>query len=133
MKDNQNIHIFDIANYLILKKDPIKHNLTPMKLQKIIFYIFSKYLVEYKKPLFNDNYEAWQYGPVNLELYLQLKKYYNQIVDHPIEGGEHTKLQSEHIEVIDYIMNKYGSMSASQLVDKTHSKMPFKCSYIESD
>ncbi|MDW3617569.1 MAG: hypothetical protein QFY14_00460 [Candidatus Phytoplasma pruni] len=75
----KNIHIFDIANYLILKKN-----------------------------------------------------YYNQIVDNPIESGDHNKLQPKHIEVIDYIMNKCGSASDSQLVDKTYSEMHFKCSYIES-
>lgn len=30
-------------------------------------------------------------------------------------------------------MNKYGRMSASQLVEKTHSETPFECSYIDSD
>lgn len=50
-----NISILDIANCIILENKN-KYELTHMNLQKLIFYIFAKYLVDYKKPLFNSKY-----------------------------------------------------------------------------
>ena len=50
--------------------------LTPMKLQKLLFYTQSWHLFYNDgQPLFNDDFERWPYGPVIPSIYHELKTY----------------------------------------------------------
>ncbi|MHA7612281.1 Panacea domain-containing protein [Weissella viridescens] len=59
----------DVASYL-----NTKYNLTSFQLQKIIYYIYSDYLCSENAKLFRANFEAWDYGPVDRDIY-RIKTY----------------------------------------------------------
>ncbi|WP_240781993.1 type II toxin-antitoxin system antitoxin SocA domain-containing protein [Escherichia sp. E3356] len=66
-----------VANAFIEKalKGKLK-NLTPMKLQKLLFYTQSWHLkLRDNTPLFDDLFARWKFGPVIPPLYHMLKKY----------------------------------------------------------
>ncbi|ENO5268794.1 DUF4065 domain-containing protein, partial [Escherichia coli] len=66
-----------VANAFIdkAKRGEIK-DLTPMKLQKLLFYTQSWHLKLFNgRPLFYDLFARWPYGPVIPHLYHMLKKY----------------------------------------------------------
>ncbi|CCP88038.1 Panacea domain-containing protein [Candidatus Phytoplasma solani] len=69
---NNEITIFDVANYIIKKN---KSAITNMKLQKLTYYTYAKYLVENNQPIFNEPIEAWLHGPVFPNLYNEFKRY----------------------------------------------------------
>ncbi len=48
-------------------------NLSHLKLQKILYILQMFHLGEYGKPLFYANFEAWDFGPVEPNLYKKLK------------------------------------------------------------
>lgn len=48
-------------------------NLSHLKLQKILYILQMFYLGEKGKPLFYANFEAWDFGPVEPNLYKKLK------------------------------------------------------------
>lgn len=51
-------------------------DLTPMKVQKLLFYTQSWYLrFNNGAPLFDDNFERWKFGPVVPSIYHELKPY----------------------------------------------------------
>ncbi|WP_265332888.1 Panacea domain-containing protein [Mulberry dwarf phytoplasma] len=51
-----------------------------MKLQKIIYYAHAFHLVNQKQKLINSTLQAWIYGPVFPELYIEFCKYsYNPV------------------------------------------------------
>lgn len=60
-----------IINYCIKNHIPID-NLT---LQKLLYYVQAKFLVEKDKPCFEDKIIKWKHGPVVKEVYNQYKKY----------------------------------------------------------
>ena len=56
----------DIANYLIYLSEMIGEPLTNMKLQKLLYYCYAWFLVDKnnEEQLFDEEIQAWQYGPV---------------------------------------------------------------------
>ncbi|MDV3166500.1 MAG: DUF4065 domain-containing protein ['Waltheria sp.' little leaf phytoplasma] len=134
MKNRKNpINIFDVTNYIVDNFHK-KYELTQMKLQKIIFYVYVQHLIENNGlPLFKDILEAWQYGPVFPNLYLKLQHHRNYPITQSIAEGQASKLQPEHKQLIDKIVNQYGAYTASQLVDKTHNEEPWKINFLDAD
>ncbi|EJD6083305.1 DUF4065 domain-containing protein [Providencia rettgeri] len=114
-------------------------DLTPMKLQKLMFYAQSWSLKIYDEELIDDHFRKWQYGPVIQDLYFKLKDYgANQITrfasvsnsyfDTAKDGDILFEVVEPHIPdsdskswvLIDKIINVYGSFSAVQLSKMTH-------------
>ncbi|MEK0309052.1 Panacea domain-containing protein [Candidatus Phytoplasma citri] len=72
IKGDDKITIFDVANYIIKTN---KSKITNMKLQKLVYYTYAKYLVENNQPIFKEPIEAWLHGPVFPHLYNEFKHY----------------------------------------------------------
>lgn len=56
-----------------------------MKLQKLLFYAHAWHLAMFnRQPLFEDDFEAWPWGPVVRDAYLQTKDYGRGRVENPL-------------------------------------------------
>ena len=122
-----------VANAFIkkAKKGKLKA-LTPMKLQKLLFFAQSWYLARKGKPLLDDSFSRWPYGPVIPSLYHEFKEYGASAITgyggHVIEReGEYVRVQpivsdasTETWAFIDEIIDVYGAYSGSQLSAITH-------------
>ena len=67
----------DIANYIVWYANnsigkPVR-SLTPLKLQKILYYVTTAYLKKHDELLFPESFRKWQYGPVVKEVYFEFK------------------------------------------------------------
>jgi len=66
---------------LVVAKEILKlaqaenRGLTPLQLIKMVYISHGWCLAHYKRPLINENIEAWTYGPVIPELYQKVKSY----------------------------------------------------------
>ena len=70
------ISIMQAAKYLVYLSYKNKRGaFTPLKLQKILYFAQGWSFVWDDKPLFEGEFEAWQYGPVNTEVYSHFRKY----------------------------------------------------------
>lgn len=108
----------DIATVFtaLAKKEQI--DLTKTKLIKLCYIAHGYHLGVTERPLFSDEIEAWQYGPVMPFLYAvcnfkpqQIKDFYKP------------KSIKEHIEkFIKRIWDMYKTFSATDLVELTHKK-----------
>lgn len=96
-----------------------------LKLQKLLYYCQAINLVKYNEPLFNDDIEALQFGPVVPVVYRAYKKFGFE----DIKQNKSANLITKDIEVIDLVLEYYGSMSSIYLVNKTHSEDPWKNVY----
>ncbi|WJM85671.1 DUF4065 domain-containing protein [Dickeya chrysanthemi] len=109
--------------------------LTPMKLQKLLFYTQSWHLKLLNgTPLFDDQFARWKFGPVIPSLYHELKKYGSSTIDEPIriikiDGGKlkafTPDIQKDDIQahkLIDKIIEVYGGYSGTQLSNLTHGQ-----------
>lgn len=111
--------IFSVASYILDKKGPM----TTMKLQKLCYYSQAWNLVWNKKPLFDEDFQAWTNGPVCRELYDRHKgKYMIQPGDIPAVERELTVKEKK---TIDSILNYYGDKDPEWLSTLTHMEKPW--------
>ncbi len=123
-----------VANAFVQRaKEGRLPNLTPMKLQKLLFFAQSLHLVRNdNQALFDENFHRWPYGPVIPSLYHEFKEYRaNAISDF---GGHLIQRDGQSIQIrpivgdsdtytwklIDEIIEKYGKFSGWDLSIMTH-------------
>ncbi len=92
--------------------------LSIMTLLKLVYIAHGWMLALYNRPLFPNRIEAWQYGPVVLDVY---QAYRNQGVDirNPIKF-EALPLDPQAEDLLGQISSNYGHLSPFQLSDLTH-------------
>lgn len=111
------INIFEVAKYFI-NTMPMTHK----KLQKMCYYAYVWYYVLNNKHLFDNNFEAWEHGPVDPCLYQEYKKYKYRTID-----MNYNLNINEEIELfLDMIIDKYGKLNAGDLEDLSHLELPWK-------
>lgn len=113
----------NVASYFINKSSKLDedNDLTNLKLQKILYYTQVEGLKKNNKTVFNDQIEAWQYGPVVRSVYDWLKgcgPY--TISSFDIDGDEKSPVDGETKTFLDNVWDKYSKYSAFYLVKKTH-------------
>ncbi|MAO65662.1 MAG: hypothetical protein CL666_11750 [Balneola sp.] len=112
--------LHNIASY-ILNKYP--GEITPMKLQKLLYYVKVWTLVADKKMIkSSDAFFAWKHGPVNPSIYHQYKGYKNN----PIEDTpSYLPFTDDEKEVVDFVLDSYGFYNAITLSKATHAEDPW--------
>nr|VFK38480.1 MAG: Uncharacterized phage-associated protein [Candidatus Kentron sp. TC] len=114
----------DIAEYFIKKSNEI-HDLSNMKLQKMVYYAQACHLAIFGKPFFDEEIEAWMHGPVIPSLYHEYKEFgAGRIKRKRIQ--KNSKLSKTQMGLLDYIKREYGKYSAWQLREMTHNDAPWK-------
>jgi len=98
--------------------------LSPMKLQKLLYYAQGAFLAIDNTALFDDDIEIWEHGPVVPSVYQKYRKYgaggiAKNESDTSAEINEHT------YGMLFGIYEKYGKYSASQLRNMTHREDPY--------
>lgn len=74
----------DIANYLICLANKSEKNITNLQLQKILYFVNAKYLVENNgAPLMTEKFDRWAYGPVLYEVYSNFRNFGAQPITEP--------------------------------------------------
>ncbi len=119
------ISTFAVANFFIEKSKREKVELSPMKLQKLVYFAHGWYLAMYKKPLIDETIEAWQFGPVIPSLYDAFKHYGNKQITKLYENfwGETPMVKDkEMVDFLETIWDLYAEFSAIQLSNATHEE-----------
>ena len=65
----------EFANLILDWAEAIAVPITPMKLQKLLYYCHADFLSLYGKPLIDDQFEAWQFGPVMPSVFQEFKQF----------------------------------------------------------
>lgn len=94
--------------------------ITPLKLQKLLYYIQGMALRIYGKPAFSNSILAWQYGPVVEEVYQQYKG--RNPIDTPKTDYE---VCDGLKKIIELVVSSYGQIEAGSLIDLTHDEDPW--------
>lgn len=101
------------------------NDLTPMKLQKLMFFAQSWHVKETGFPLFDDFFSRWQYGPVIPSIYHEFKSFRERPITSYGQDAYGNiimvdKRDTAVWELIDDMISEYGRFSASQLSWMTH-------------
>ncbi|NWN45561.1 Panacea domain-containing protein [Candidatus Phytoplasma pruni] len=130
-KTNPKISIFDVTNYII-QNTP--HPITNMKLQKMVYYVYAKHLVEKQNPIFtNEKIEAWLHGAVFPQLYNEFKHNTWQPITKTTPKGNTENLTKESRKIIDTIIQKYGDKTGDELSTLNHQEKPWQISWDNND
>jgi uncharacterized phage-associated protein len=67
-----------LANTLLDWSESRGTDVTPLKMQKLLYFMHADYLVKTGCPLVKEAFEAWSYGPVIPSVYEQFKSFSRQ-------------------------------------------------------
>lgn len=118
----------DIAKILIKKAEQVscgEEFMTNMKLQKMLYYQQGFHLAYFGTQLFEEEIEAWMYGPVVPSVYEEYKNngkngiHLDSEFEFEFENKKEEALFNEVFKV-------YGVYSALGLMNMTHNELPWK-------
>ncbi len=121
------IDCLNVARYFIVRayEDGIEAEMTNMKVQKLLYYAQSLHLALYDEPLFDEEIQAWRYGPVCPPAYRFYSEFEAQQL--PIPGKEYLlQIPDEKKTLLDEIWGYFGGYHAYRLSDMTHLEFPWK-------
>ena len=121
------IDSLNVARYFIVRayEDGIEAEMTNMKVQKLLYYAQSLHLALYDEPLFNDDIQAWRYGPVCPPAY----RFYSdfEAKQLPIPNQEFLlAIPDDRKKLLEEIWGYFGGYHAYRLSDMTHLEFPWK-------
>ena len=118
------ITIFDVANFFLKIVDRDSGStITPLKLQKILYYAQGYYLAKFDKPLFNEDFQAWAHGPANPAIYDKYKDYRFESIDEPEE--ELYDFDEDISLFLAHIWDAFGIYDGKYLEELTHNEFPW--------
>ena len=118
-----------IADWILGKVDTEKGDtISPLKLQKLLYYCQAWTYTIFNEKLFDEKIEAWAHGPVVPSQYKRFKDtiaYSN--IDITKTCIKTVVLRDKKIEdLLNEVMDIYGEHSASYLENLSHSEKPWK-------
>jgi uncharacterized phage-associated protein len=138
------VNIKDFARYIGLSMISKGISVSPLKLQKILYYEQAWHMVFFgrENQLFNEAPQAWVNGPVYPDIYQEYKGCVPGMCDLLKEShfgvtnkedilstiqslSESMNLSEEQIRLIDSVIMLYGSKTQNQLILVTHSEQPW--------
>lgn len=124
-----------VANYFIDKAlETETSDLSPMKLQKLVYFAHAWHLAYFEEPLITSEIQAWKYGPVIPDLYHEIKEYGTssitaRLIDLEYLDDNFNFLTADVPEndlqthsILDAVWNLYGHFSPIQLSNMTHEE-----------
>jgi uncharacterized phage-associated protein len=128
-----------VANYFLAKgkAEPNVPPIDQMKLQKLLFYSQAWYLAMFGRPLFEEDFEAWPWGPVVRDIYSQTRNYgrapvtgkmqkitFPQVSRSILEGRfEEPEVVDEELKkFLDAIWEVHKNYTGVQLSNATHAQ-----------
>ena len=107
----------EIAKYIINKCTIDNRPITNLQLQKILYFLQREYLVNQKKCLFEDEIQAWQFGPVVPEVYYQYCGFGSGVITMKYD----IMLDENDVKIVNPIIEEKRTKNPWDLVSETHS------------
>lgn len=110
-----------IVEYIISATNEV----TPLALQKILYYAQGFYIAFFKKILFKDDCQAWIHGPVYVNIYEKYKSFKSANILININDNIKEKIEDEKKEILDVIIKYFGYYNGKALEKMTHYETPW--------
>ena len=117
-----------IANNILSRAFAEKAYISPMKLQKILYFVASEYQKATKRPLLEEPFSTWAYGPVVYSVYDEFRSFRKNSIKRyarDAKGNIFVIDENQDIELkvaLDRVWNKTKNMGAVKLSEITHSQ-----------
>ncbi|MCR1952938.1 Panacea domain-containing protein [Clostridium sp. DSM 100503] len=122
IKTDVEVKPIDIAKIILSKK-----SFCQLALEKIMYFVDCEYIKKYGEPIFRDEFQAWDFGPVIPNVYKKYKSFgYDKIsltdeekliiCSKMMKFKDYDRISS----VIDEVIEKYKGYTANDLVTESH-------------
>lgn len=117
-----------LCNNVLVRGKKEKIQVTPMKLQKLMYYICVKYVQKTGKMPIYESFEVWKYGPVVPSVYFEFKPYgASPITEFARNAKGKAKMVDEDTnpilkKCIDYVWEKFKYFPGVEISKITHQK-----------
>lgn len=122
---------FPVANHVLWRANKDAADITPMKLQKIVYFLHGWYMAITGQKLIDEGFSRWQYGPVIPSLYRALKHYGSMPIDDYIKQPDFSSGQlvpyfvdtntlPQFQSILEQVWTQYSPLTAIQLSTLTH-------------
>lgn len=108
----------DIADYIISRCIDTSHPISNLQLNKIMYFVQKDFLMDNVEGLFDENFEAWQFGPVVPEVYYKYCGFGGMCI--LFKPQTLINLTPEVQTRIDSIVDSKKILNPWQLVNETH-------------
>ena len=121
----------DMSDTILATISYIFHQLnevTPLALQKILYFCQGHHLLKFNKPLFTEDCLAWNHGPVYRKVYDMFKELKYHVIEedyYVVIKNRYQSLNEQQKEVIDLVLETYGLFSGKVLENITHQQEPY--------
>lgn len=129
-----NYPIEAVANSVLWGAEKRNVRLTPMKLQKLLYLCHGYYLAVTGQPLVDEDFEAWQYGPVSPSIYQEFKDCGSRSIDAGRRARNRGRAalgilddiseipddDKQAARIVNFVLDTYGARTAIYLSDLTH-------------
>lgn len=124
----------ELAKYILGKSTK---DLSNLELQKTLYFTEIEYIKKFDKHLIDDDFEAWQYGPVAKDVYWEYRNYGANSINKPQDKeirAISNKLNNEEQEIINKTIEDCNKQTYWNLVEKSHKEGgAWKRSYKENE
>jgi len=117
-----------VSNSILYLANSENISITPMKLQKLLYFVYRECLKQTQVPIFPERFEVWRYGPVIATVYNEFKNYKDKpIKDYSRDcNGKGYKLSEssspEFHKILKTVWERYGYFSGIALSNITHEE-----------
>lgn len=116
----------DVIDFFIsIPGEDASDAISPMKLQKLLYYAQGFALAILGRPLFQEDFEAWQYGPVIPSVYQRYKELGNKAIP-KVDLESFDRYTPDEKKLLNEVYTVFGQYSAWALSDMTHETPPWK-------
>ena len=110
----------NVAAHIINKCIDLDMPVSNLKLQKMLYFLDMTYLVNTGKRLIDEDFEAWQYGPVIKDVYERFSSYAATPIELKQDFSEN--FPSKYANEIQQKINNLARIRTSYLVDISHKE-----------
>ena len=110
-----------ISEYIIT----IGKEITPLSLQKILYYAQGFYKAFFGKFLFEDDCQAWVHGPVYVNIYEKYKEFKSANISIDIDYDIEDIIVDEKREILDVVIKYFGYYNGKALEKMSHYETPW--------
>lgn len=111
----------DVAHYIVDLCAREGQPVSNLQLQKILYFVQQRYAQEAKKLLFEDEFEAWQYGPVIPGVYWEYASLGGARI-RKVYDVAWFNFDTGITALIDSVTREWRNQNPWRLVDATHKK-----------
>jgi uncharacterized phage-associated protein len=117
----------EVAKYFIIRayQDGRDTDMTNMKVQKLLYYAQSLHLTLFDEMLFDEEIQAWRYGPVCPPAYRFYSQFEGEQLPIP-DISEISSISDEQKKLLEEVWDYFGIHHAYVLSSMTHLEFPWK-------